>query len=455
MAKPKRRYVCTECGSVAHRWQGQCVDCSQWNTLVEDAPETAFSARHDLSSGGRPVLFEPLDAPSPPLTRRGTGLAEFDRALGGGLVPGSAVLMGGEPGIGKSTLLLQAAAQVARAGGSAIYISGEEAPGQVRLRAARLGLADAPLQLAAATSVRDILTTLGNSAPPALLVVDSIQTMHSDTIEGAPGTVTQVRASAFELIRYAKENGVALVLVGHVTKDGTIAGPRVLEHMVDVVMSFEGERSHQYRILRALKNRFGAVDEIGVFAMEGQGLAEVPNPSLLFLSGREEPVAGSAIFPALEGTRPVLVEVQALIVRLQSGATPRRAVVGWDSGRLAMLLAVLEARCGLNFSSAEVYLNVAGGYRLTDPAADLAVAAALVSALADKPLPLRGVWFGEVSLSGEIRAVAHSGVRLREATKLGFDLGYGPDDGGKSAGGLRYAGLSSLPKLVDRVMASA
>ncbi|HLV07055.1 MAG TPA: DNA repair protein RadA [Croceibacterium sp.] len=455
MAKPKRRYVCTECGSVTMRWQGQCVDCEQWNTLVEEAPATVFSTKHDLSSGGRPILFEPLNTPSEALTRRSTGLAEFDRALGGGIVPGSAILMGGEPGIGKSTLLLQAAAQMARAGAPTVYISGEEATGQVRLRAARLGLADAPLKLASATSVRDILTTLGGDAPPALLVVDSIQTMHSDTIEGAPGTVSQVRASAFELIRYAKESGVALVLVGHVTKDGTIAGPRVLEHMVDVVMSFEGERSHQYRILRALKNRFGAVDEIGVFAMEGQGLAEVANPSMLFLSGREQPVAGSSVFPALEGTRPVLVEVQALIVRLQSGATPRRAVVGWDSGRLAMLLAVLEARCGLNFSSAEVYLNVAGGYRLTDPAADLAVAAALISALADKPLPLRGIWFGEVSLSGEVRPVAHASLRLREAAKLGFELGYGPEDGLKDIAGLSYAGLASLPKLVDRVMSAA
>lgn len=454
MAKPKRRYVCTECGSVTQRWQGQCADCAQWNTLVEEAPETPFSARHDLSSGGRAIAFEPLDAPLRPLTRRSTGLPEFDRALGGGFVPGSAVLMGGEPGIGKSTLLLQAAAQVARGGARAVYVSGEEATGQVRLRASRLGLADAPLRLAAATSVRDILTTLASEAPPALLVIDSIQTMHSDLIEGAPGTVSQVRAAAFELIRYAKDNGVALVLVGHVTKDGSIAGPRVLEHMVDVVMSFEGERSHQYRILRALKNRFGAVDEIGVFAMDGQGLAEVPNPSMLFLSGREEPIAGSAVFPALEGTRPVLVEVQALIVRLQSGATPRRAVVGWDSGRLAMLLAVLEARCGLSFSSAEVYLNVAGGYRLADPAADLAVAAALVSALAEKPLPLRAVWFGEVSLAGEIRPVAHAGMRLREAAKLGFDAGHGPDDGTRNPVEMRYFGLTTLPKLVDRIMST-
>jgi DNA repair protein RadA/Sms len=454
MAKPKKRYVCQECGSLTHRWQGQCADCGEWNTLVEEAPATVFSLKHDLSAGGRAVEFVALDAPSEPLTRRTTGLAEFDRALGGGLVPGSAILMGGDPGIGKSTLLLQSAAAVARSGAEAVYVSGEEATAQVRMRGMRLGLADAPIRLAAATSVRDLLTTLGQMAPPALLVIDSIQTMHSDTIEGAPGTVSQVRGCAFELIRYAKENGVALVLVGHVTKDGSIAGPRVLEHMVDVVMSFEGERSHQYRILRSLKNRFGPVDEIGVFAMAGQGLEEVGNPSMLFLSGRDQPIAGSAVFPALEGTRPVLVEIQALIVRLQSGATPRRAVVGWDSGRLAMLLAVLESRCGLNFSSAEVYLNVAGGYRLSDPAADLAVAAALVSALADRPLATKSVWFGEVSLAGEIRPVAHAGLRLRESAKLGFTSGYGPAEAEGGSPGFNYRGLSQLANLVDRVMAT-
>lgn len=454
MAKTKKRYVCQACGSVSHRWQGQCADCGEWNTLVEDAPATVFSQKHDLSSGGRAIRFVALDAPAELLVRRSTGLAEFDRALGGGLVPGSAILMGGDPGIGKSTLLLQAAARIATGGGRAVYISGEEASAQVRMRAERLGLASAPVQLAAATSVRDILTTLGEMDPPALLVIDSIQTMHSDMIEGAPGTVSQVRGCAFELIRYAKECGTALVLVGHVTKDGSIAGPRVLEHMVDVVMSFEGERSHQYRILRSLKNRFGPVDEIGVFAMEGQGLAEVSNPSMLFLSGREEPLAGSAVFPALEGTRPVLVEIQALIVRLQSGATPRRAVVGWDSARLAMLLAVLEARCGLSFSSAEVYLNVAGGYRLSDPAADLAVAAALVSALADKPLLRRSVWFGEVSLAGEIRPVAHGGLRLRESAKLGFEHGFGPEDMADRSPGLNYRGLRQLATLVDRIMSN-
>ncbi|WP_010413514.1 DNA repair protein RadA [Citromicrobium sp. JLT1363] len=452
MAKPKKRYVCQACGAVSPRWQGQCADCAEWNTLVEDAPATVFSQKHDLSGGGRRLEFVSLSDPVEPPKRATTGLKEFDRALGGGLVPGAAILIGGDPGIGKSTLLLQTAGSIARKGGDVVYVSGEEASAQVRLRAERLGLANEPVRLASSTNVRDILTTLGAGEPPDLLVVDSIQTMYSDTIEGAPGTVSQVRGCAFELIRYAKERGTALVLVGHVTKDGNIAGPRVLEHMVDVVMSFEGERSHQYRILRALKNRFGAVDEIGVFAMATEGLEEVENPSMLFLSGRDAPLAGSAVFPAMEGTRPVLVEIQALIVKLQSGATPRRAVVGWDNGRLAMLLAVLESRCGLNFSSAEVYLNVAGGYRLADPAADLAVAAALVSALADRPLPDRSVWFGEVSLAGEIRPVAHSGLRLREAAKLGFESAYGPLREEKASLDIQFGGFRQLGQLVDRVM---
>ena len=423
--------------------------------MVEDVPATVFSQKHDLSRGGRAVAFEELNAPTELPKRRSTGLTEFDRALGGGLVPGSAVLMGGDPGIGKSTLLLQTSATIAKNGGSVVYVSGEEAAGQVRMRAARLGLSNAPLQLASETSVRNILTTLGQMEAPALLVIDSIQTMYSDTIEGAPGTVSQVRGCAFELIRYAKENGVALVLVGHVTKDGSIAGPRVLEHMVDVVMSFEGERSHQYRILRALKNRFGAVDEIGVFSMEQEGLEEVSNPSMLFLSGRDQPLAGSAVFPALEGTRPVLVEIQALIVRLQSGATPRRSVVGWDNSRLAMLLAVLESRCGLNFSSAEVYLNIAGGYRLSDPAADMAVAAALVSALADRPLPDKSVWFGEVSLSGEVRPVAHANLRVKEAAKLGFAAAFGPASSKTGSSKIAFNGLGQVANLVDRVMSKS
>jgi DNA repair protein RadA/Sms len=451
MAKPKKRYVCQECGSVASRWQGQCEDCGAWNSLVEEAGATVFELKHHLASGGRQVELHGLDSDIKLPERSSTGIAEFDRALGGGLVPGSATLLGGDPGIGKSTLLLQAAANLARRGLSVAYISGEEAVDQVRLRARRLGLGDAPVQLASATSVRDILTTVGQGQPPALLVIDSIQTMHSDLIEGAPGTVSQVRASAQELIRFAKERGTALMLVGHVTKDGSIAGPRVLEHMVDTVLAFEGERSHQYRILRANKNRFGGTDEIGVFAMAEEGLTEVGNPSALFLTDRAEQVTGATVFPALEGTRPVLVEIQALTVRLSSGATPRRAVVGWDSGRLAMILAVLEARCGLSFSTAEVYLNIAGGYRISDPAADLAVAAALVSAMAERPLPSDMVLFGEVSLSGEIRPVAHGGLRLKEAAKLGFTQGLVPSSA-QDAKGISTKSFRTLANLVDHIL---
>ena len=413
---------------------------------------TPFSAKHDLRSGGRKVELSGLDAEAVLPARISTGIAELDRALGGGLVAGSATLIGGDPGIGKSTLLLQAAAKVATQGAHVAYIFGEEAADQVRLRARRLGLGAAPLKLAAATSVRDILTTLGESGAPALVVIDSIQTMYSDLIEGAPGTVSQVRASAHELIRFAKESGAAIVLVGHVTKDGAIAGPRVLEHMVDTVLSFEGERSHQYRILRAVKNRFGGTDEIGVFAMEEGGLAEVANPSALFLTHRGEAVPGAVVFPALEGTRPVLVEIQALTVRLASGATPRRAAVGWDSGRLAMILAVLEARCGLSFSTAEVYLNVAGGYRVTDPAADLAVAAALVSALSERPVPAETVAFGEVALSGELRPVAHANLRLKESAKLGFERAIVPASVSGGKGMPALAGFKSLGQLVDHLL---
>ena len=454
MAKLKTRYVCTACGSAQSRWQGQCPDCAEWNSIQQEAAalSTVFAQKHDLSTGGRAIELVGLDVVVALPPRLASGIAEFDRAVGGGLVPGSATLIGGDPGIGKSTLLLQVAANMASAGKDVVYLSGEEATGQVRLRALRLGLGGAPVRLAAATSVRDILTTLKHGAPTALLVIDSIQTMHSDLIEGAPGTVSQVRASAQELVRFATDHGTALVLVGHVTKDGSIAGPRVLEHMVDTVLGFEGERSHQYRILRAVKNRFGGTDEIGVFAMEGAGLAEVPNPSALFLTQRGEAVSGTAVFPALEGTRPVLVEIQALVVRLASGATPRRAAVGWDPGRLAMVLAVLEARCGMSFATAEVYLNVAGGYRLSDPAADLAVAAALVSALSERPVPQDSVVFGEVALSGEVRPVAHGALRLKEAAKLGFGRGWVPTGIDRSEGGIALTRFANLRGLVDQIL---
>lgn len=453
MAKLRKRYVCQACGSVTSQWQGQCGDCGDWNTLVEEAGGnvTPFAAKHNLQSGGRAIQLTGLNTDIALPERMATGIAELDRALGGGFVEGSATLIGGDPGIGKSTLLLQAAAKVANAGMKVVYVSGEEAGDQVRLRARRLGLGQAPVMFAAATSVRDILTTMGEGAAPALLVIDSIQTMHSDLIEGAPGTVSQVRASAGELIRFAKENGTAVVLVGHVTKDGNIAGPRVLEHMVDTVLAFEGERSHQYRILRAVKNRFGGTDEIGVFAMESEGLSEVANPSSLFLTQRDESVTGTVVFPALEGTRPVLVEVQALVVRLASGATPRRAVVGWDSSRLSMILAVLEARCGLSFSTCEVYLNIAGGYRVQDPAADLAVAAALVSALAERPLAADAVAFGEIALSGEVRPVAHGALRCREAGKLGFAKALAPA-AQADKGGLALSGFKNLAAFVDHLL---
>ncbi len=457
MAKLQKRYVCQACGSATSKWAGQCADCAEWNTLVEEAggPATPFQAKHNLQSGGRAILLSGLDSEVALPERMASGIAELDRALGGGFVEGSATLIGGDPGIGKSTLLLQAAAKIALRGLSVAYVSGEEAADQVRLRARRLGLGQAPVQLAAATSVRDILTTLGTGTPPDLLIIDSIQTMHSDLIEGAPGTVSQVRASAQELIRFAKERGTALVLVGHVTKDGSIAGPRVLEHMVDTVLAFEGERSHLYRILRAVKNRFGGTDEIGVFAMQTEGLTEVTNPSSLFLTQRDENVTGTVVFPALEGTRPVLVEVQALTVRLGSGATPRRSVVGWDSARLSMVLAVLEARCGLSFSSCEVYLNIAGGYRVQDPAADLAIAAALVSALSERPIPADAVVFGEVALSGEVRPVAHAALRMREAAKLGFERALTPASphvkGGEKLP-LRVEDYRNLKSLVEQLL---
>ena len=455
MAKPQLRYVCQSCGSAQPKWVGQCPDCGEWNTLQQEAAASAtpFAQKHSLKTGGRVLQMLPLNATIVLPQRVATGFGELDRALGGGLVPGSAVLIGGDPGIGKSTLLLQAAGRMARAGHGVAYISGEEAADQVRLRARRLGLAEAPVQLAAATSVRDILTTLSAGAPPALVIIDSIQTMHSDQLEGAPGTVSQVRAASLELISWAKQSGSAVILVGHVTKDGQIAGPRVLEHMVDAVLYFEGEGRHQYRVLRAVKNRFGGTDEIGVFAMEADGLAEVLNPSSLFLTQREQAVAGAVVFPALEGTRPVLVELQALTVRLPTGATPRRAVVGWDGSRLAMLLAVLEARAGLGFGSSEVYLNVAGGLRVVDPAADLAVAAALVSALMDVPVPSDCLAFGEIALSGEVRPSTHAALRLKEAEKLGFKRALAPD-GTKGVGKLSVSPVNSVRALVDRIKGS-
>jgi DNA repair protein RadA/Sms len=416
MAKALTQYICQSCGTVHPKWGGQCDGCGSWNTLVAESLEATPKG---LTSGkGKKIDFVTLDEHAEDALRLSCGIAELDRVLGGGLVAGSAVLIGGDPGIGKSTLLLQTVIRVAESGLACAYISGEESVAQVSLRAKRLGLKSKNVQLASATSVRDIVASL-DSMREGLVVIDSIQTMYLDNLEAAPGTVSQVRASSHELIKLAKKRGLTLFLVGHVTKDGQIAGPRVLEHMVDTVLYFEGERGHSYRILRAVKNRFGGTDEIGVFEMRDAGLSEVTNPSALFLSSREAPVSGACVFAGMEGSRPLLVEVQALVAPSYM-SSPRRAVVGWDASRLSMLLAVLEARAGIRFSDKEVYLNVAGGIKISEPAADLAVAAALLSALFDQPLPADKVFFGEIGLSGEVRSVARAESRLKESEKLGF-----------------------------------
>ena len=426
MARNTDTYVCQSCGNVTAKWAGRCEACGEWNTIelevAEAAPPGALSA--GAKTKAKKIDFASLDGAAKPEPRLQTGNQEFDRACGGGLVPGSALLIGGDPGVGKSTLLLQIAAGLAKSGGSVAYISGEEAAAQITARAHRLKVQGAPVRLAAATSLRDILATLKADKPDAV-IIDSIQTLWSDALPAAPGTVTQVRACAHELVRFAKQTNTVVMLVGHVTKDGQIAGPRVVEHMVDAVLYFEAETGRDFRILRAVKNRFGAAHEIGVFEMTSAGLAEVSNPSSLFLSENETPVSGAAVFAGIEGTRPVLVEIQAL-VSPSTLAAPRRAVVGWDSARLSMLLAVLDARAGLDFGRNDVFLNVAGGLRISEPAADLAAAAALCSSLFDTPIPPGKAVFGEVALSGAIRPVNQAAARLKEARKLGFDGALAP-----------------------------
>lgn len=445
MAKSSLSYTCTACGAAYPKWSGRCEACGAWNSIVEEAPLSA-GPKATLTKGRTVALTDLATVASAP-PRSVSGLAEFDRVLGGGLVPASAILVGGDPGIGKSTLLLQATAAFARAGVKALYFSGEEAAAQVQMRAARLGLAQAPVGLGAETNLRDILTTI-EAERPGLAVIDSIQTMWLDNVEAAPGSVAQVRAAAHELVSFAKKRGVAVVLVGHVTKEGQIAGPRVVEHMVDTVLYFEGERGHQFRILRAVKNRFGPADEIGVFEMTGAGLAEVANPSALFLSEREKSTPGSAVFAGIEGTRPMLTEIQALVAPSPLG-TPRRTVVGLDSGRVSTILAVLEARCGLSFAGIDVFLNVAGGMRVSEPAADLAIAAAILSAREDVAIPPETVLFGEISLSGALRPVGQTENRLKEAQKLGFSTAVAPS--GSKTGASPGMRLRAMPDLVSLV----
>jgi DNA repair protein RadA/Sms len=447
MARREPSFICQNCGATYGRWQGKCEACGEWNTIAEEGAALARPAMPGRAPRkGRKFALEPLTGETHDAPRLASGIAEFDRVTGGGFVRGSVLLLGGDPGIGKSTLLLEVAAALARGGHRAVYISGEEAVAQVRMRAERLKLQHAPIELAAETAVEDIIATLSDRDTPRLVVIDSIQTMWTDAVESAPGTVTQVRGAAQALIRFAKRSGAALILVGHVTKDGQIAGPRVVEHMVDAVLSFEGEGSHQFRILRAVKNRFGPTDEIGVFEMTGLGLQEIANPSELFLSERDLGSPGTAVFAGIEGSRPLLVEIQALVAPTSLG-TPRRAVVGWDPSRLAMVLAVLEAHCGIKLSGHDVYLNVAGGLRIQEPAADLAAAAALVSSLAHAPLPADAVYFGEVSLSGAVRPVAQAAARLKEAAKLGFARAVIPQSAAGEGGAESALALMPVPSL--------
>lgn len=423
--------------------------------MVEEMGDTGVGAGPKAArAAGRPTQLVALAGETEDALRIPSGITELDRVTGGGFVKGSALLVGGDPGIGKSTLLLQAAAALADAGGKVIYVSGEEAVAQVRLRAQRLGVGGANVQLASETNVETILATLEQAEKPDLVILDSVQTLWTDRVDSAPGTVTQVRTSAQAMTRFAKKSGAAVVLVGHVTKDGQIAGPRVVEHMVDAVLYFEGDASHTFRILRGVKNRYGATDEIGVFEMTQLGLREVANPSALFLDQRDTSAAGSAVFAGMEGTRPVLVEIQALVAPSPLG-TPRRAVVGWDSARLSMVLAVLETRCGVRIGGNDIYLNVAGGLKIGEPAADLAVAAALISSLTDSPLPADAVYFGEISLSGGVRPVVHAALRLREAGKLGFGTGFtGRLNSADKKSDLEVSEYSLLSELVGRIAAS-
>ena len=458
MAKASRAFVCQACGAVTSKWSGKCAACGEWNSIIEEAAPSGSPALVAIKGGkGRLASFESLAAATRDAPRLKTGIAELDRVLGGGLVPGSAVLVGGDPGIGKSTLLLQAAAKLAEAGLRVVYLSGEEAPAQVRLRAARLGLADAPVALGTETNLANIVATLGSGPPPALVVIDSVQTLWSEAVEAAPGTISQLRGSASALISYAKTSGATLVLVGHVTKDGQIAGPKVIEHMVDTVLYFENLSGHQFRLLRAVKNRFGPTDEIGVFEMRFEGLKEVENPSALFLSDHDRGAPGTAVFAGMEGTRPILVEIQALVAPSALG-TPRRAVVGWDPNRLSMLIAVLEARCGVRLAGHDVYLNVAGGLRLNEPAADLAAAAALLSSYAGRSAHEDTVFFGEVSLTGAVRAVGQMDQRLKEAAKLGFARAVVPavaSEGDRQVKAMTLMPLSQLEELVGLLAAPA
>ncbi len=418
MIKFKKKFICQSCGNIYSRWIGKCEQCNQWNTIVEEnnsKPSGILS-----KSIGKKINFEKLNDVNYEHSRIKTNLNELDRVVGGGFVPGSVTLIGGDPGIGKSTLLLQLLGKLSYQKEKCIYVSGEESLSQIKMRADRLGVKNNDIEFASITNASDIAITINSQQKRCVLVIDSIQTMYLPQLDNSPGTVSQVRASAHELILAAKKTNTILILIGHLTKDGAIAGPKVLEHMVDTVLYFEGDNNFQYRILRSFKNRFGANNEIGIFEMLSNGLTEIVNPSAMFLSDRKKNISGTAIFAGLEGTRPILVEIQALVTH-STLATPRRVIVGWDISRLSMLCAVLEARCKIHLSNMDIFLNIAGGIRLFEPAADLAVAAAIISSVKNIPLSFSSVFFGEVGLSGEIRKVNQPELRIKEASKLGFN----------------------------------
>lgn len=426
MSNKKTAYSCQSCGAIHFKWAGKCPDCGAWNSLVEEFAEGGASHFTRISedkksarASGKKIDLVKLDDDTQEYPRIKTKITELDRVLGGGLVQASVVLIGGDPGIGKSTLLLQTAESLARENTKVIYISGEESIDQIRLRAKRMGIAQTSIELAATTNVGEITTSIAASKQPTVVIIDSIQTMFLDELSSAPGTVSQVRAAAGELTIFAKKNNITLLIVSHVTKDGQIAGPKVLEHMVDTVLYFEGEKDLQFRILRTVKNRFGAANEIGVFEMDESGLREVTNPSELFLTTYERDTSGTCVFAGIEGTRPLLIEIQAL-VSPSFIPTPRRAVVGWDTNRLAMMIAVLNNRFGINLFDKEVYLNIVGGIKIEETAADLAVCCALISAIRDIALPSSTIAIGEIGLTGEIRMVSNLESRLKEAAKLGF-----------------------------------
>lgn len=417
MNKTKKQYSCNNCGSVSTKWLGQCPDCLEWGTINE---EVKSNSKVTISGKGNKQELQFIDNNFERTIRVKTPIDELNRVLGGGLVSGSAILIGGDPGIGKSTLLLQLCTKLTQNNVNCLYITGEESTNQIKLRASRLGLGDSKTGLLASTNVEDIISTIDHYKKDVdLVVIDSIQTIATDELASAPGTVSQIRATSHTLINYAKQNDIILLIACHVNKDGQLAGPKILEHMVDTVLYFEGDHNNHFRILRSIKNRFGSVNEIGVFEMTSTGLVEINNPSELFLMERENNVSGSAVFAGIEGSRPLLIEIQALIAP-SNMATPRRSVVGWDHNRLSMITAVLAVRFGLNLSAHEVYLSVAGGLRITEPAADLAVAAALVSSAKNTPLPQGSIFFGEIGLSGEVRKVSQVETRIKEANKLGF-----------------------------------